>query len=98
MPAIVIAFRRWAFQRSEVLRLPVGGCRLRLLAVGAKLLEIGDDIVDVVILGQTREDHFGAGDLGAGIFEIFLQGRFIQGDAGIFVGIAVGVVGISAGL
>jgi hypothetical protein len=32
------------------------------------LLEIGDDIVDVVILRQTGENHLGAGNLGAGVF------------------------------
>ena len=48
--------------------------------------------------GQTREEHLGAGNLAARIFQIFLQGRLIPGDAGILVGIAVGVVRISAGL
>jgi hypothetical protein len=51
------------------------------------LLEISDDIVDIVIVRQPRENHLGARNLGAWILEIFLQGRFIPGDAGIFVGV-----------
>src|ERR1700743_2096598 len=67
-------------------------------AVGPKLLEIGNDIVNVLILRQTRENHLGAGNLGARVFQIFLQGRVVPGEAGVLVGIAIGVVWWGAGL
>src|SRR6185437_4420076 len=83
---------------SAAMLRPRAGERSRLLASGSSLLDIGDDVIDIVILGQAREDHLGAGNLGAGIFQIFLQGRFIPGDARILVGVAVGIVGIASGL
>src|SRR5665213_3174849 len=69
-----------------------------LLAVGPELLEIGDDIVNVLFLRQTREDHLGAWNLAARVLQIFLQGRLVPSDAGILVGIAIGVARISTGL
>src|SRR5579863_8633447 len=64
-----------------------------LFAVGAELLEIGDDVVDVGLRGEPGERHLGAGDLAARVLEIFLQRRLIPGEAGILVGVAVGIAG-----
>src|ERR1700751_5890065 len=71
---------------------------LLLLPVRSELLEIGDDIVDVLILRQPGKDHLGPRNLGARVLQIFLQGRLVPGDARILVGIAVAVVRIGPGL
>jgi hypothetical protein len=70
--------------------------RSELFTVGPKLLELGDDIVDVRILRRAWENHLGAGNLGARVFQIFLQCRHVSSDARILVDIAVGVVRVSA--
>src|SRR6266481_168220 len=50
-----------------------------------ELFEIGDDIVNLLRIFQTRKSHFGAGYLGLWILDVFAEGGFIPGDSGIFV-------------
>ena len=56
-----------------------------LFPYSVELFEIGDDIVDLLRILQPREDHFGAGDLGLGVLDIFAESSFIPGESGILV-------------
>src|ERR1700731_4532435 len=50
-----------------------------------ELFEIGDDIVNLLRIFQAWKSHFGARFLGPGIPDVFAEGCFIPGDAGILV-------------
>src|ERR1700704_107505 len=50
-----------------------------------ELFEIGDDIVNLLRIFQTRKSHFGTGYLGLGVLDVLAESFFIPGDSGILV-------------
>src|SRR5471030_1856618 len=67
------------------------------LSVGAELFEIGPKISGFLLILDAGEDHFGAGDLGAWILDVFQERCVIPGDAGILVGVGIVEIGRRAG-
>src|ERR1700704_1847356 len=57
----------------------------RLLSRRIELFEIADDIVNLLRIFQAWKSHFGTGYLGPWILDVFAEGCFIPGDAGILV-------------
>src|SRR5229473_587640 len=57
-----------------------------LLAVRTELLQVGDEIVDIGVVGEPGKHHLGARYLRPRIFQVFLQGRLVPGEARILVG------------
>src|SRR5262245_40682996 len=62
-----------------------------LLPVRSELLEIGNEIVDLVVFGQACKDHLGSGHLRLGILQVLAERRLVPRDAGILVRFAVAV-------
>src|SRR5262249_15822042 len=60
-----------------------------LLAVRSELLEEAPQIFGLLLVLNPRKHHFGAWNLRPGIFDVFLEGRFVPDDPGIFVRIRV---------
>src|SRR5215210_41188 len=60
-----------------------------LLAVRSELLEVAPQIFGFLLVLDPRKHHFGAWNLRLGIFDVFLEGRFVPDDPGIFVRIRV---------
>src|SRR5262245_48289913 len=60
-----------------------------LLAVRSELLEEAPQIFRLLLVLNPRKHHFGARNLRLGIFDVFLEGRFVPDDPGIFVRIRV---------
>src|SRR5207248_8619763 len=56
-----------------------------LLAVRSELLEEAPQIFGFLLVLDPRKRHFGARNLRRGIFDVFLEGRFVPDDPGIFV-------------
>jgi hypothetical protein len=50
-----------------------------------ELFEIGDDIVDLLRIFQTRKGHLGTGYLGLRIPDVFAESGFIPGNSGTLV-------------
>src|SRR5882757_1075765 len=59
--------------------------RRRLLSRRIEPFEIGDDIVNLLRIFQAWKSHFGTRYLGPRILDVFAEGCFIPGDAGILV-------------
>jgi hypothetical protein len=59
---------------------------LLLLAVGVELLEIGEQVIGLLLILQPGEGHFRARNLGFRILDIFAEGRLIPSNSGILVG------------
>src|SRR5438093_1453124 len=64
-------------------------CSFHLLAVRSELLEEAPQIFGLLLVLNPRKHHFGARNLRLGIFDVFLEGRFVPDDPGIFVRIRV---------
>ena len=62
------------------------------------MLEIGNHVVDVLLTGDSREDHLGAGHHAARILDVFLEFFLVPDDAGILVGVGVVEAGDGAGM
>ena len=60
-----------------------------LLAVRSELLEEAPQIFGFLLVLNPRKHHFGARNLRLGIFDVFLESRFVPDDPGIFVRIRV---------
>src|SRR5215831_608680 len=60
-----------------------------LLAVRSELLEEAPQIIGFLLVLNPRKHHFGARNLRLGIFDVFLESRFVPDDPGIFVRIRV---------
>src|ERR1700741_4777044 len=68
------------------------------LAVLVELREIGPQVVRLVLVLDAGEDHLGAGNLSLGILDVFEEGFLAPGDAGILVGVGIGVALDAAGM
>jgi hypothetical protein len=69
-----------------------GGC------LGSGLLEVGNQVVPVLLLLETAEGHLGAGDVLLGVLEVGEEGVVLPGDALLLVGVGVGVAVDGTGL
>ena len=58
-----------------------------LFAIGRKGLEIGNEVVDFVILGNSGKNHLCPGNLGLGVFDIVAESVFIPCQARVLVGL-----------
>src|SRR5262249_56721778 len=54
-----------------------------------ELAEIGPQVAGLLFVLDAGEEHLGAGDLGARVLDVVLEGRLAPGDARILVGVAV---------
>src|SRR4051812_5170071 len=68
------------------------------LAVLVELRDVGPEIVDLVFALDAGERHLGAGNLGLRVLDVFLELGLVPGDAGILVGVRIGVALRGAGL
>src|SRR6266852_2100760 len=76
-------------------RQPLLGLDLSILVV---LREKRPEIVDFLLVLDAGERHLGAGNLRLRILDVFLELRLVPGDAGILVGIGIGIAVGGAGL
>lgn len=60
--------------------------------------DIRNQVVAVLLLLQAAKGHLGAGDVLLGVLEVLEQGLLLPGDAGLLVGVGVGVALGGAGL
>src|SRR5271155_2124898 len=56
------------------------------------------EIVDFLVVLDSGERHLGAGNLGLGIPDVVLEFGLVPGDAGILVGLRIGIIRRRAGL
>src|ERR1700722_8161457 len=68
------------------------------LAVLVVLRNERPEVVDFLVVLDAGESHLGAGDLGLGIPDVFLELGLVPGYAGILVGVRVGITFGGAGL
>ena len=83
--------------KSYALRCVRGTRELLRLAVLVVLREERPEVAGFLLVLDPGEHHFGAGDLGLGILDVVLEGGFIPGDAGILVGLGIGIALRGAG-
>lgn len=69
--------------------------RRRNLACG---LEVGDEVISVLLLLKTIEGHLGTGNVLLGVLEVLKQSVLVPGDALVDVGVGVGEAGSLSGL
>src|SRR6202035_3699593 len=62
------------------------------VAFRIELFEIGPKVIDLLIVLDAGENHFGARNLGFGVFDVFLETGLVPDDAGILVGVGVAEV------
>src|SRR5262249_21253104 len=67
-------------------------------AVRTELLVLGREVAGFVFVLDAGENHLGVGNLGARIFDVFLEGCLIPSDTGILVGVGVVELGDRAGM
>src|SRR4030088_3484221 len=88
--------------REDALRAFARPCRksepLLRLAVLVVLREERPQIVDFLLVLDPGEGHLGAGNLCLGILDVVLEFGLAPGDAGILVGVGVGITVGGAGL
>jgi hypothetical protein len=63
-----------------------------------RVLEVGNQVVPVLLLLETAEGHLGAGDVFLGVLEVLEEGLVLPGDALLLVGVGVGVAVDGTGL
>src|SRR5579864_5321093 len=69
-------------------------CRRRarnlfLFSVRTELFEIGPEVAGLGFVLDAGENHLGAGNPGARILDVFLEGRFVPNDAGLLVRLGI---------
>src|SRR5262245_25147761 len=62
---------------------------LLLLSIGTVLFEIGPEVGGFLFVLDAGKDHLGVRNLGAWVFDVFLESLLVPGDAGIFVGVGI---------
>jgi hypothetical protein len=62
------------------------------------LLEVGNQVIPVLLLLQATEGHLGAGNVLLGVLEVGEEGLLVPGDALLLVGVGVGVALDGTGL
>ena len=71
---------------------------LLLLRLGSGGLEVGDEVISLLLLLEAGEDHLGAGDVLLGVDEVLHQRVRAPRDAGALVGLGVGEAFLGAGV
>ena len=61
-------------------------------------VEVSDQVIPVLLLLESGEDHLGAGDVLLGVGQVDVQGLVGPGDALLDVGLGVGEPGSLSGL
>jgi hypothetical protein len=59
------------------------------VAFRIELFEIDPKVTDLLVVLDADENHLSAGDLGFGVFDVFLETGLVPDDTGVFVGIGV---------
>src|SRR5713101_1590689 len=72
-------------------------CLLRL-AVLVVLRDEGPEVVGLFLGLDAGECHLGAGDLGLRVLDVVEELILVPGDAGILVGVGIGIIRRGAGL
>src|SRR5436190_11592293 len=98
MRSLIMAALGFSERYSHAAAEPLMQVNLLLVAGGVELLEIGPQIGALLLVLDAGEHHLGAGNLGARIGDVFLEGVLAPGDAGVPVGLAVIVALDRAGL
>src|ERR1700694_1664608 len=81
----------WAFQTPKAAISEVAAAPLSGLSVLVVLRKERPEIVDFLLVLEAGEDHLGGGILGLRVLDVFLELALIPGDAGILVGVGVGI-------
>src|SRR5262249_47538413 len=62
--------------------------------------QVGPEVIDLLLVLDAGEHHFGAGNLGARVLDVLLEGALAPGDAGVLIGLgvveALGAAGFAA--
>jgi len=66
-----------------------GGLRDTHAALGSGLLEVGDDVVAVLLFLEAGEHHLSAGDVLGGVGEVGVEVLLAPHDSGALVGVGV---------
>jgi hypothetical protein len=77
---------------TEILSSFGGGC------LSSGVLEVGDEVLPVLLLLEATEGHLRAGDVLLGVLEVGEKSVVVPGDALLLVGVGVGVALDGAGL
>src|SRR5688572_10359283 len=78
-----VCFFAWAGQERRMAALAAPAA---VSVRGVKLLEVGDEVGDALLVLEAGIDHLGAGDLGPWVLDVFAENGLVPGDAGILVG------------
>src|SRR5260370_924396 len=68
------------------------------LSVLVVLREKRPEVVDLFLVLDAGEGHLGAGNLRLGVLDVLLELGLVPGDAGVLVGVRVGITLSRAGL
>jgi len=68
------------------------------MRLSGRLLEVGNQVLAVLLLLETTKGHLGAGNVLLGVLEVSKEGVLLPGDALALVGVGVGVALDGAGL
>src|SRR4029079_7953613 len=84
---------------SERNQMPAGRSTLLLdFALSIKLLDVGPQVLGLLLVLDAGKDHFGVRDLYPGILDVILEALLVPGDAGILVGVGIAEIRDAAGL
>src|ERR1700730_9386686 len=68
------------------------------LAVLIEGRDVGPEVVGLLLVLDAGQDHLGAGDLSPGVLDVLEELFLVPGDAGILVGVGIGIIRRGAGL
>ena len=67
-------------------------------SVGPELLQIGDHVLGLLVLGQAGEQHLGARDHRLRVLQILRERRLVPDEVRVLVGVGVAIALIGSGL
>src|SRR5438445_11540862 len=91
----------WIASSLSLLAMTMSGympAQLLRLAVLVELRDVGPEVARLFLVLDAGEDNLGAGDLRLGILDVVEELILAPGDAGILVGVGIGIALDGAGL